>query len=219
MSVRNAVKTLILPRGAAFRRLPLGPASGITMKIDFAHQTTLYLGLYEIELNPHVRRLVRPGCRCFDVGADVGYYALLLAKLSGRPVVAFESQASAVRGLRDNIAHNPYEVEVYTVSVGEKDGDGFMTLDRAAAETFVPDFIKMDIEGAEAAALKGADGILRRRKPHLIIEVHGRHTEEQCMDILGRHGYAPLVVEQRRWLSETRPAGHNRWLVCEGLAP
>ena len=61
MSVRDTVKSLLLPRGAAYRRLPLGVAAGVTMKIDFAHQTTLYLGLYEVELSPHVRRLVRHG--------------------------------------------------------------------------------------------------------------------------------------------------------------
>ena len=64
-----------------------------------------------------------------------------------------------------------------------------------------------------------AAGILGRRRPHLIIEVHGRRTEERCSEILGRHGYAPVVVERRRWLAETRPAGHNRWLVCEGRVP
>ena len=218
MPVRNTVKSLVLPHGAAFRRLPLGVAAGVTMKIDFAHQTTLYLGLYEVELSPHVRRLVRPGSRCFDVGADVGYYTLLLARRSGRPVVAFESAASVARCLRDNIARNACEVEVYTVCVGDRDGDGRMTLDRAAAETFVPDLIKMDIEGGEVAALEGAGGILGRRRPHLIIEVHGRRTEDRCIEILGRHGYAPVVVERRRWLAETRPAGHNRWLVCEGRA-
>ncbi len=62
-------------------------------------------------------------------------------------------------------------------------------------------------------------GAAFRRKPHLIVEVLGRRTEERCAEILGRHGYAPVVVERRPWLAETRPAGHNRWLVCEGRAP
>jgi hypothetical protein len=30
-----------------------------------------------------------------------------------------------------------------------------------------------------------------------------------------RQGYAPQVVEPRRWLPEVRE-GHNRWLVAEG---
>lgn len=34
------------------------------------------------------------------------------------------------------------------------------------------DFMRMDIEGAEHAAMKGAAGILKRDKPHILIEVH-----------------------------------------------
>jgi FkbM family methyltransferase len=34
------------------------------------------------------------------------------------------------------------------------------------------DFIRMDIEGAEHAAMKGAMGILERDRPHALIEVH-----------------------------------------------
>jgi len=216
MSWYNVIKSIALPKGATFRRLPWGPAAGVTMKIDFAHQARLYFGVYELEIARFIRRLVQRGARCFDVGADAGYYSLLLARLSGEPIVAFDADLRAVERVRENFAHNRFDLTIYQATVGDCDGEGVITLDTAAAETFVPDFIKMDIEGAEVAALRGADGILRRRRPHLIVEVHGRDRERECVDLLGHHGYRPERIAPRRLFKETRPADHNGWLVCEG---
>lgn len=49
-----------------------------------------------------------------------------------------------------------------------------ITLDDYCAQNGVGtvDFIRMDIEGAEAAALKGAQGILDRDRPHVLLEIH-----------------------------------------------
>jgi len=47
------------------------------------------------------------------------------------------------------------------------------TLDRVARETgFVPDLIKIDVEGAEAEALAGAREVARQHQPRFIVEMH-----------------------------------------------
>ncbi len=52
----------------------MGIGRGLRMEIDFRRgQTRLYLGLYEVELNGHLRELCRPGYRSFDVGGQLGY--------------------------------------------------------------------------------------------------------------------------------------------------
>lgn len=50
------------------------------------------------------------------------------------------------------------------------------------------DVIKMDIEGAEERALRGATGILKRHSPKLLLEVHGRKSVGS-LAVLGAHGY------------------------------
>lgn len=79
--------------------------------------------------------------------------------------------------------------------------------------TFVPDFIKG--AGGERRCAAHAR-FLAERKPSLIVEVHARDIEDECIDLLNGHGYAPLVVDQTISRTEDRPLEHNRWLVCNG---
>lgn len=215
----RALKGVLLPRSPRFRRIPFGPAAGVTMMIDFAHQSRHFFGFYEREIQSHLRHLVGPGTRCFDVGGDVGFYTLALARLSGECVVVFEPSPISIGTMRANFARNRYAVTIVEVAVGAVDGSGRTTIDTAARTHFVPDFIKMDIEGAEVDALLGAKDVLAERRPHLIIEVHGRAEESSCEQILRAYGYTPIRVAPGRWLPEERPAAYNGWLVCEGRRP
>ena len=47
-----------------------------------------------------------------------------------------------------------------------------------------PDFIKIDVEGAEEFVLKGALNLLRRKKPMLMIEVHSPEIGKRCLVLL-----------------------------------
>jgi FkbM family methyltransferase len=74
------------------------------------------------------------------------------------------------------------------------------TLDHllAAGKTPPPDMIKIDVEGAEAMVLKGADRILRERHPRLFIEIHSRTLAEECSEFLLAFGYRIQVLETRQ---------------------
>lgn len=52
-----------------------------------------------------------------------------------------------------------------------------------------PDVVKLDIEGAEALALQGANNLLERRKPRLVIELHGGAVGAEVIEILWKYGY------------------------------
>jgi hypothetical protein len=211
-----AVKTF-LPRTPAPRRIPAGIGRGLRLEIDFASQTKLWLGLYEIELNRHLRALCRRGGGAFDVGSREGYDALVLARLAGR-VVGFDCDPSAVASFRRNAALNPgLAVDVRADAVGTG-ADGTVALDDVAfgGDAFVPAFVKVDVEGAEADVLRGARRLLRERAPHLVVETHAHDVERECLTILARHGYATAIVEPRRWLPDLRPTEHNRWIVARG---
>lgn len=204
----------------------MGIGRGLRMNIDFdGGQTRLFLGLYEVELSRHLRRLCRPGHRAFDVGGQYGYDALVIAKLTGAEVLSLECDEDYCTKIVENVALNPMcadRIRVEKTFVSDTTTLAFVggaatrTLDRLASEFFLPDFIKMDIEGAEVDALHGADSILSTRMPSLLIEVHSVELERSCCEILTRHGYKWTAVDPRRWLPDYRPIEHNRWLVAEG---
>ncbi len=103
-----------------------------------------------------------------------------------------------------------------TISATSDAAKAAISLDDLAARTFVPDMIKIDIEGGERGALRGATRVLSERRPAFVIEVHSVSAEEICIEILHSHGYEPLIVNQRRLLADYRPIPHNRWLVAPG---
>lgn len=47
-----------------------------------------------------------------------------------------------------------------------------------------PDFIKIDVEGAEEFVLKGGKEMLKRKKPFLMIEIHSPEIGKRCVEIL-----------------------------------
>ena len=159
---------------------------------------SLYKALSDRNERRILRQLIEPGMTVLDVGANIGIYTEFLAKLvgsSGR-VVAFEPEQQNVERLRTatqayrqvevvhaavsdvsgslklyvaddlNVDHRSYApaeeracVEVRAVSI-----DDFV-----AAQDHV-DLIKMDIQGAELAALRGARRLLTSDSPALLLE-------------------------------------------------
>jgi hypothetical protein len=210
----QALKRRLLPSPGS-RRLPLGIGRGIHLTIDFQHHTRLYLGLYEIELNRHVRRLCKPGVTSFDVGGGMGYDALVLARLTGSWVVSFEADPAACRRIQENLSVNPEGARIRTVQAMVGPPGAEVTLDRYAKEVGVPAFVKIDVDGDELHVLRGAERLLVEHRPSLIVETHSRDLERLCGQFLVDHGYRPLLVKQRQVWKERRP-DDNRWLVAEG---
>lgn len=217
------VSTMIFPKGAKLRTIPLGLAAGLKMNIDFSRHKKLWLGLYEVELNKHIKKLCRAGYNCFDVGGQSGYDALILAKLTGGRVLSFEVDPEACAEMEATFEANEdlsSRIGVVRGFVGDVSdpANGRTTLDEVARSSggFVPDLVKIDIEGGELEALRGAVGILEERHPHLIIETHSSEIDAACSGFLTARGYEPTAVENRSWFPDHRPVAFNRWLIAEG---
>jgi FkbM family methyltransferase len=74
-------------------------------------------------------------------------------------------------------------------------------------------FIKMDIEGHEAAALRGAEHTIRRDSPVLLLELETRHQRiEDVVGLLAGWGYRGMVRPGRSWvpLDSFDLAAHQR---------
>jgi FkbM family methyltransferase len=87
-------------------------------------------GFWELWITRVMADVVMPGMVCIDAGANVGYYTLLLAELTGTigKVVAIEPMPGTRRLLERNVAINGFSgiVDVKGVAVG--DGPGTVTL-------------------------------------------------------------------------------------------
>lgn len=218
--IRRAARAAVMRPGAV-RRVPLGLGRGLRLEADPRSTLHTYLGTAEIEIARHLRRFAQPGVRAFDVGSNNGWYAMVLHRLTGAPTAAFDFDPDCLARIRRNLARNPEGagvtvVDAYVTATVDP-AQGADTLDRIAHEDlWIPGLLKIDVEGAELSVLHGAQDILRERRPHLVIETHGRDVERGCAEFLRAHGYAPRVVDQRRVLREGRPNPENRWLVAEG---
>ncbi len=230
MSVRprQLARRLLEPRPGSTRQLPLGPARGIRFEADPVLSLDYWLGLYEYELVPWVRRFCRAGTCCVDVGAYNAYYALMLAKLTRAPVLSYEPDSDAIARCRRNLALNPALaplIELRAVAVGAR-SEASVTLDGEllprTRRTPAPSWLlKLDVEGAELEVLRGAERFLELTRPHIIVETHSGALEDACGQVLRAAGYSPRVVTQRRVFRQDRswPPGvprHNRWLVAVG---
>jgi len=178
---------------------------------DYASHRIFFLGNYDPQMTNFIKAHVREGGVCWDVGAERGWFALLMGQIVGPRgnVDAFEAFSLTWTKLQANIALNkfgwvhPYnravsdrngimaflpssEVEVTVDHLRFSSGYGYLTSDSNPNSIEVEaitldthaeiqgidhlDFIKMDIEGAEIAALRGGEKVIQRFQPIIAIE-------------------------------------------------
>lgn len=186
-----------------------------------------------------MRRYLRPGDNFLDVGANIGVYTLLAVSKIGSTgrVLAFEPGPEARRRLTENIRINELgNVEVHACALGDRVGvvdflnqcDTTNRIQTAAdvgkSVVSVPlerldDVVeidcalgKIDIEGAEPIALRGAQRMLKEANPPVwLLELNGSlhafgFTESTFSDWLSLQGYdIGLYDADRHELSFTHP--------------
>jgi Methyltransferase FkbM domain len=67
------------------------------------------------------------------------------------------------------------------------------TIDRQLESLPAPALVKIDVEGAEVAALRGASRLLSHFRPTILCELHG--TNVAVCDLLESHGYCLRAIE------------------------
>jgi hypothetical protein len=218
----SQLKRLVLAGGRNTRVIKSGAFKGIVMEIDFAHQTSLFLGLHEREIQGWLTSRSQQYSAAIDIGAAEGEYTLFfLKKTRAQRVWAFEPQSECRSLLLQNLLLNGVEADtrliLSTKFVGSG-GDGQITLDSLASELARPCFIKVDVDGGEVDVLRGATQLLAKGRVDWLIETHSRDLEYECQALLGAAGYSARVIDNAWWravVPENRPAPHNRWLIAE----
>lgn len=100
---------------------------GYTITADLSDyiQRSMYLKVYEPYETSLVKRYLKPGMVVVDVGANVGYYALLAASLVGEKgkVLAFEPSPYAFGKLSDTI-HRNHLTQIHAIQAGLSGNSG-----------------------------------------------------------------------------------------------
>lgn len=156
-------------------------------------------------------RLAPRGGVAFDLGANVGMYSLLLARSCAR-VFAFEPMPRNLHFLVRTLASNGADnVTVVPCAVSDHLGLDAISEGASCAEAALdpcgtqptltvscdqfaerfgvePALLKVDVEGAEAAVLRGASRILRTH-PVVLLSTHGPAAEAECRELMRAAGY------------------------------
>src|SRR5262249_22603146 len=124
--LRNIAKScavLLLGRETKPRRIFRGLASGYRIGVSPAQNLSYLIGIAELHLQHVIRKYVGEGDTVYDIGANIGYVALSLAKQVGPKgyVGAFEPIPQNIQSLRENIANNQLSnIHVFEVAASDK---------------------------------------------------------------------------------------------------
>lgn len=215
---------------------------------DMLHNTPFEEGEQRYFLNT-----IKEGEVFYDVGAHHGLYTLLASyKVGSRGlVVSFEPSGTNLRVLhkhisltgRSNVMVEPYAVSDYVGDGIFREGLGGTGLNYLARkgrndgravnvttlDAFVhagwrpPNYIKMDIEGGEMFALKGAEATLKTYKPTLLVELHEQHalrsgySANETRDYVSSLGYTWHQASPEGILGAPtwgRPLSHTLFALC-----
>jgi len=168
--------------------------SGHQMFLDEKDSLGLSTSIYESHEMEVVKREVHPGDVVLDIGANIGYYTLMFAKLVGNEgkVFAFEPEPENFSLLKKNVEINGYQnVILIPKAISNKNDliqlylcesnkgmhriynsvccNSSIEIESIRADDYFNsshqiNFIKIDIEGAEYAAIQGMQNILTQNQ-------------------------------------------------------
>jgi len=192
-----------------------------------------------------LQQFVRPTDICWDIGANSGMYTLPLSRLAAR-VIAFEPVPHS-REILERVKHRARldNVTIRDLALADRDGHALMTVPiegfyggfylAALAEDGgepvqvatidglianglpEPDFIKCDVEGAEARVISGARNLLNRRRPIWLLETF----EDDVLPVMQGYGYGAYVYwgpGQLERVQVRTPRSRNYLLLPEAPA-
>jgi hypothetical protein len=218
----SMIKNLFVPARPRPLRILSGPFKGISMNLSLRNQSQVYLGLFERETYPWLKRLSQGIATAVDIGAAHGEYTLyFLKKTQVRRVYAFEPDERMTGLFNANLQLNALadssRVELSSRFVGSRIDDSYVSLDTLESGIDWPCLIKMDVDGGEEEILSAATTYNLRPGARWLIETHSTALEAACLRILAGHGFRTAVIRKAPWravLPELRPSLHNRWLAA-----
>ena len=189
-----------------------------------------WIGCYESDKQEKMRKLLKKGSIFYDIGANVGFYTLFASELVGSEgrVYAFEPVPRNLKYLDQHLKMNKIiNVTVYELAVSDHTGQTFfdegkdpttgkisttgkilvnmVSLDELYIQGKIrlPDFLKIDVEGAEYQVITGAIKILKKSHPIIFLATHGKKEHQDCCRLLLEWGYSLESIDGKN-IDETR---------------
>ncbi len=180
---------------------------------DYGLSKQLFLnGIREPECTKIMKKELKKGMVIAEIGANIGYYALLEASIIGEKgkIYAIEPFPSNFNLLQKNIKLNSYDkiIEPYNIAISNYSGkeklyvttkhnlcnmlateaDEFVEVKTETLDNFIknkqtPDLIRMDIEGFEYYVLEGMRKTMRQcNSCKIFIELHPYQMDQKGLD-------------------------------------
>lgn len=159
-----------------------------------------------------------------DVGANIGLFSVLAAKRGVSHVIAIEPSPMNTALILHNASLNGVQVDLHPVGAGERRGYAAMNAGKSNAtitpngRTVIPiaaidelvedaivDVVKIDVEGYDYRAMRGALGLLSRCRPLIFAEYSPEFQQNVSgvdgrayLDLYRRYGYRITVLHRDR---------------------
>jgi FkbM family methyltransferase len=228
----------LYPEGSVVR-IRTGCLAGCRWKRSHRYVSAYWLGTYEPLVQKCLVRQLHPGDVFYDIGANAGFFSLLAARCVGQRghVFAFEPLPENIEILCEQFRLNECR-NTTVVGLAVSDHSGPAALERGsdrntahlvqtaavaaggcpvrtvALDEFVqsharPDFVKIDVEGAEVLVLQGATRLLSDAgRPRLLVEFHSEELAQAGRGILEAHRYRLADLRARVWEGGCRCPSH-----------
>lgn len=218
MNLKRELQKLIFPVGSV-QSVRSGYLKGKRIIISENTQWAPLFGRWEPSMQKIMNAVIRKGDIVYDLGANFGLHGMLCSKLTGKDgyLFNFEPLPDNILEIERNYGLN--DVSNYTnvqkavsnknttlkFKVAKHSGqgklvenefcEGIVDVESITLDQFIlngnkpPNFIKMDIEGAEGDALEGFSLNLEKTSPIMIIELHSPEADKKVGDFLKFHKY------------------------------
>jgi FkbM family methyltransferase len=175
------------------------------------------LGTHDLDVQYAMRRLIDPGMVVYDIGANVGFTAILAARRAGPSgrVECFEPLAVNSDRIRENAARNGFDfVGVHQIALGAEDGEAeFLTSESPTWGRLARSGTPPRPSGVTRVAVRTLDAMIDT----------GRVAPAQFIKMDVEGGEADVLRGARRYLGAHHPVmlielHHTYHAVVEALA-
>jgi FkbM family methyltransferase len=176
---------------------------------DLTDRALAVSGVWEPNITCAFKRSLMPADVCLDIGAHIGYYTLLAARVVGfrGHVYAFEPSPHLYRRLRANVDLNRLEnVTAFELAVGEEKGrsilyephgpnTGLATLDPILAAKYQPRPNEVTVDVGPVTSVVPAQDLARIRVIKIDVEWHELQVLRSLRPVFEAAGSLAVFVE------------------------